>query len=172
MSATNNQQASSNQQSNSQQAATPARQWNKVKLNHAQRLLTADQLRRLPEIYSQDGKGADATCYVHFFGGIYDFYATEFDPVSGEFFGLIYNAAMADQEPRGMLGYFTARDLIAMQIPLRLRITDGSTRVVGYSRCERDLHFERCTIADVQRKLYPPAASPEAATMDGKCDNS
>ena len=62
--------------------------WTTVKLNHSQKLLTKADLALLPALYSQDGKGETAICQVHFFYGGYDFWATEFDPTDGYFFGI------------------------------------------------------------------------------------
>lgn len=80
---------------------TMTHDWTRVKLNHSQTVLTRADQKALPPLYSQDGKGWDAICRVHFFGGNYDFWATEFDPESGEFFGLARIAGLCE----GELGY-------------------------------------------------------------------
>lgn len=118
------------------QTATAGSKWNRAKLNHAQTLLTAEQVRKLPPLYSQDGKGMEAVAYVKFFGGAHTYFATEFDAETGRFFGLVYVAGMADQCPNGELGYFMADELIAASVPLNF-----GNRGTGYARFERDLHF-------------------------------
>ena len=82
--------------------------WTKVKLNPYQKVLTAKELKWLPALYSQEGKKLEAICYVHFFYGNYDFWATEFDPETGEFFGI---AQFAGNEPS--FGYANAQEWIA-----------------------------------------------------------
>lgn len=81
--------------------------WTTVKLNRQQKLLTAADLKRIPALYAQDGKGKAAICYVHFFYGPYDFWATEFDPETGEFFG---QARFSGSDPE--LGYASAQEWI------------------------------------------------------------
>jgi hypothetical protein len=59
-------------------------------------------------LYAQDGKGDEAVVVAKFFGlgrlGHLTWYATEFDPVSGRFFGYVSNAS----DPWGSeLGYFS-----------------------------------------------------------------
>jgi len=82
-------------------------EWTKVRLNPSQMLLTKKELSGLPLLYAQDGKGKDAIAYVHFFSGSYDFWATEFDPATGDFFGL---AQLSERE----LGYVTAKELCSI----------------------------------------------------------
>lgn len=81
--------------------------WTKLKLNHSQKLLTKADLKRLPAMYSQDGKGKDAICQVHFFFGSYDFWATEFNPETGLFFGM---GRINGNDPE--LGYVSAQELV------------------------------------------------------------
>ena len=80
--------------------------WTRTKLNHSQNVLTARELKALPPLLSQDGKGMDAIALVHYFYGGYDFWATEFDPETGEFFGL---ARLFETE----LGYASAQEWIS-----------------------------------------------------------
>lgn len=115
-----------------------ANKFAQMKLNREQKLLTAEQVRALPALYAQDGRGHDAICYVKFFLGSYTWYATEFDPETGLFFGLVFNESMRDQMPIGELGYFSAAELCEHKLPVRLF---GDVRGTFYQHVERDLHF-------------------------------
>jgi hypothetical protein len=95
------------------------------------KLLTKDILRKLPALYSQDGKPAESVpVVVKFFtpDSSWTWYATEFD---GEdtFFGLV------DGHEKE-LGYFSLRELQSARGLMGLPI-------------ERDRYFEGRTLADV-----------------------
>ena len=70
------------------------------------KLLTKELLKKLPALYSQDGKGDETVAYAKFFtpDSNWTWYATEFDPETGTFFGLVDGA---EKE----LGYFTLAQL-------------------------------------------------------------
>ena len=70
------------------------------------KLLTKEILKKLPGLAEQDGKGAEAIAYAKFFtpDSNWTWYATEFDPETGTFFGLVDGA---EKE----LGYFTLPQL-------------------------------------------------------------
>ena len=55
------------------------------------KLLTEEIRKQLPPLYGQDGKGGDAIAYVKFFtpDSSWTWYATEFSPDEGTFFGLV-----------------------------------------------------------------------------------
>lgn len=86
------------------------------------KLLTAENRKALPALYSQDGKGYEALAYVKFFtpDSSWTWYATEFD---GEdtFFGLVSGH---EEE----LGYFSLSELESVTGPMGLHI-------------ERDIHW-------------------------------
>ena len=88
-----------------------ATDWTKTRLNKAgQIVLTKKELASLPPLYAQDGKGKNAIAYVHFFTtGGYDFWATEFDPEQGIFFG---KARLFETE----LGYADVQEFISTGI--------------------------------------------------------
>lgn len=88
------------------------------------KLLTKAILAKLPPLGSQDGKGLDAIAQVKFFNptGIGTWYATEFDPQTGMFFGL---ADIHEKE----LGYFSLEELSSFRGRFGLKI-------------ERDLYFK------------------------------
>ena len=96
-------------------------------------LLTKKNRSQLPELYSQDGKGLQATAWVKFFtpDSNWTWYASEFD---GEdlFFGLVVGL---DTE----LGYFSLRELEETTGPMGLHV-------------ERDRYFTPCTLEDCQKK--------------------
>lgn len=81
------------------------------------KLLTKEILKKLPPLGSQDGKGLDATIHVKFFtpDSNWTWYATEYDPETGEFFGLVDGF---EKE----LGLFTLRDLQSVRGGLGLLV--------------------------------------------------
>ena len=80
------------------------------------KLLTKKLRNLLPPLYSQDGKGEATIAHVKFFtpDSNWTWYATEFDPESGLFFGLVQgfeeelgSFSLAELESaRGPLGFF------------------------------------------------------------------
>jgi hypothetical protein len=97
------------------------------------KLLTKAIEKKLPALYSQDGKDPrKVRVIVKFFNpcGAGTWYATEFDPVEKVFFGY---AKISD----GELGTFTLDDLSSVKLPFGLTI-------------ERDLHWnDKTTLHDV-----------------------
>ncbi len=69
-------------------------------------LLTKADQERLPPLYSQDGKGDEAIAYVKYFHPLsnYTAYATEYNPTTKIFFGLV-------QCQEEELGYFSLEEL-------------------------------------------------------------
>jgi hypothetical protein len=99
--------------------------WTQTKLNHKQKLMTKAELNKLPALYATDGIPVkEKKVHLHYFGGNFDFYATEFNPETGEFFG--FTKIGHD----GEWGYMTAKDLLSVRVaPFRLPL-------------ERDLYFD------------------------------
>lgn len=78
--------------------------------------LLADIINGMAESYEQDGKGMDATAYLHYFSGSHDWYITEKDSQSGtrQAFG------WADLGQGGELGYISIDELTRNNIELNL----------------------------------------------------
>jgi hypothetical protein len=95
------------------------------------KLMTKAILKRIPNLYEQDGKGKDATVHVKFFcpWGSYTWYATEFDPEEGRFFGYVTSSQGAE------FGYFMLEELESLRGPFGLKI-------------ERDRHFGTPTLRE------------------------
>lgn len=97
------------------------------------KLLTKEIEKKLPPLYSQDGKNPKKVrVIVKFFNpmGAGTWYATEFDPTERLFFGW---AKISD----GELGTFSLDDLESVKLPLGLTI-------------ERDLYWDdKTTLHDV-----------------------
>jgi hypothetical protein len=95
-------------------------------------LLTKENLKALPPLYSQDGKGEDAIAVVKFFTpwSNWTWYASEFNPEEGLFFGKVVGHETE-------LGYFTLAELEAVRGPAGLRI-------------ERDRHFQPKPLSEVK----------------------
>jgi len=101
------------------------------------KLLTEELRRKLPPLYSQDGKGGKAIAHGKFFtpDSSFTWYATEFDG-DDIFFGLV------DGQFRE-LGYFSLRELEEVRGPLGLAI-------------ERDIHWQPKTLEEVAPEMFTP----------------
>ena len=95
------------------------------------KLLTEQIKKQIPALYAQDGKGDDAIAYVKFFtpDAHITWYATEFNPDTGEFFGMVEGDVSE-------LGYFSLKGLEIASGPLGLPV-------------ERDLYFKPTRIGDL-----------------------
>ena len=98
-------------------------------------LLTKENLASLPPIGSTDGMGDNAIAQVKFFNpcGSWTWYATEYDPETREFFGLVDGHELE-------LGYFSLDEIGEYVGPLGIGI-------------ERDRHFTPCTIGEIRAKI-------------------
>ncbi len=98
-------------------------------------LLPEEVRKQLPPLYSQEYE-QDPMVYVKFFhpNSYWTWYATEFDPQQGIFFGWVYG-----DFPE--LGYFSLAELEEVKDPLGMGI-------------ERDLHFTPMRLSEV-KKLHP-----------------
>ena len=86
----------------------------------------------MPKTYEQDGKGDQATAYLHYFHGNQDWYITERDiDQDGE--GQIQAFGLADLGYGGELGYISMAEVIETGI-------------------EHDLHFKPVTLALINAK--------------------
>lgn len=96
------------------------------------KLLTAENRKDLPPLYSQDSKGDSAIAHVKFFNpaGAGTWYATEFDG-KDTFFG--YVTGLGEDE----LGYFTLSELESVRLRFGLKI-------------ERDMYWTPCTLAQIK----------------------
>lgn len=147
--------------------AFPPKLWNKTRLNFDQFLMTAEQQRKIPALYSQDGKGFQATAYIKFFCGGLTWLATEFDKNEGLFFGFTINHHDPDQSE---FGYFSAEEICSRPYPETRRV-DGN-RLTIIPAIERDLHFTPCTLLEACKqngftpRISPPAV-PAAVSDDG-----
>lgn len=96
------------------------------------KLLTAANIAALPALYSQDGKGLDATAYVKFFhpSSRYTLYITEYDG-KDTLFGYVLSPLGADCDE---FGYSSLEELATLKV-----------RGLGI---ERDLHFTPTTLRE------------------------
>ena len=88
--------------------------------------------KKLPPLYSQDGKGMDATVHAKFFDpqGSATWYLTEYDPKTGDAFG---HADMGFGQ--GELGYFNVWEI-------------GQTKGKMGLPMERDMYFDPKSLND------------------------
>jgi hypothetical protein len=108
------------------------------------KLLTQEIRRKLPPLYSQDGKGSKAIAHVKFFtpSSSWTWWATEGEPVLDEsgkevdfrFFGLV------DGHEREF-GYFVLSELEEVRGPMGLPI-------------ERDLYWQPKTLAEIAPEMF------------------
>lgn len=127
----------------------------------AQKLLTKENLKNLPPLYSQE-KNPDPKVWVKFFTPwtSWTWYATEYDPEQRLFFGWVVG-----QEKE--LGYFSLDELEAVRGPAGMRI-------------ERDMYFRPQPLSDVkiyhgvQTKSEPVryTAAPRKSTTTKRKPNS
>lgn len=102
------------------------------------KLLPKSEAAKLPALYATDGD-ENAVYPVKFFGimnlGSWTWFAKEFDPVEGVFFGLVVSSAC----PNGELGYFSLAEL------------EAATAMGGkLPLVERDLYWEPATLAELR----------------------
>ena len=99
-------------------------------------LLPQEIRKELPPLYGQDGRGGEAVVYVKFFtpDASWTWYATEFDPLDGRFFGLVDGQFKE-------LGYFMLSELETNTGPLGLHI-------------ERDLHWKPTKLRDIAPEMF------------------
>ena len=106
------------------------------------KLLTKELRKKLPPLYSQDGKGGKAVALVKLFtpDSSWTFWITEFD---GEdtFFGLV------DGHERE-LGYSSLKEIESVRGPLGLPV-------------ERDLYWEPKTLEEIAPEMFADANKSE-----------
>ena len=96
------------------------------------KLLTKENLKSLPAIRATEGLGDNAKAMVKFFcpWNNWTWYATEFNPAEGRFFGLIEGHELE-------LGYWSLDEMAEVRGPWGLKI-------------ERDMHYRPATLADIK----------------------
>jgi hypothetical protein len=99
------------------------------------KLLTKELRRKLPPLYSQDGKGGKAIALVKYFipSGSWTWYGVEFDG-EDRFFGLVDGHCKE-------LGYFSLSELESVNGPMGLPI-------------ERDLYWQPKTLHEIAPEMF------------------
>jgi exonuclease III len=110
------------------------------------KLLTEEIRKKLPPLYSQDGKGGKAVAYLKLFtpDSSWTWWATEGSPITDEngqevdfqFFGLVDGQFKE-------LGYFNLSELESVRGPMGLPI-------------ERDLHWQPKTLEEIAPEMFKP----------------
>jgi hypothetical protein len=108
------------------------------------KLLTEELRRKLPPLYSQDGKGGKAVVYTKYFtpSSNWTWYVTEGEPVTDDsgaeldfrFFGLVDGHFKE-------LGYFNLSELEGVNGPMGLPI-------------ERDLYWQPKTLQEIAPEMF------------------
>lgn len=110
----------------------------------------SSQYQDIPNLYEQDGKGKEATIYLHAFNGASDWYITELDKETKEAFGF----TVLDQDwPNAELGYISLNELFGQQ-----DYKPGKSP-------ELDLYWNTKTINDVI-EAKKPSSPEETDTFD------
>lgn len=88
-------------------------------------------INNTPDVYQQDGKGDKAIVYFHYFYDGCDWFITEIDRESLEFFGLV----RLNHGGKAELGYISIIELTKSTFPIEL-----------------DLHFQPKTIKEIKKE--------------------
>jgi hypothetical protein len=83
----------------------------------------AELIKSMPKTYEQDGKGAKAIAYLHYFRGNMDWYITEKDAGSSEDNRQVQAFGVANLGYGGELGYISIVELLENQIELDMYFT-------------------------------------------------
>ena len=104
-------------------------------------LLTKANKRKLPALGTTDGQGDEAVAQVKFFSiaSPHRWFATEYDPETGQFFGLVTGGEVDE------LGYFSLEEL-------------KSAKWHGIPAVERDRNYRPQTLAEVRKEYGREAA--------------
>ena len=101
-------------------------------MNDALALAPSSLVKDLPRLYAQDGKGMEATVFLHLFGAIGDFYITEIDEDGDTAFGYTKLAAHPDGAELGYISVAELQELVNEKF-----IQEKDLRYL----IERDLHW-------------------------------
>ncbi len=117
----------------------------------ANNLWTKTAFRKVPPLKSQDGLGDDAIAYAKVFSPLsgWRWYITEYDPETGEAFGLVQGhetelGTFALNNPLGLEGW-GGEDMQSQNDNFRGRY--------HFPPFERDLHFTPTTIGEIRKSL-------------------
>lgn len=111
-------------------------------------LLTKELEKKLPPLYANEGKGKDAQALVKFFSPMsnWTWYASEYDPESRTFFGLVDGF---EKE----FGYFSLDEMEGVEGP------------AGMPSIERDLYWEPKTFNEILGETAGQGAASEEAEV-------
>ena len=94
----------------------------------------SEELSKIPALYSSDGVSLkEKMIYMHFFIGGCDWYATEYDPKEGLFFGFVI---LNDDLENAEWGNFCLEELSDIKIQ--------------FLEIDRDLHFTPAKAIDIE----------------------
>jgi hypothetical protein len=110
-------------------------------MNHPPDVGETHHLRRpteAPRLYTQDGKGYDATVHAHYFVAGCDWLVTEYDPSDDLTFGW---CCLNGDRQNAELGYTSLTEMEEVEIPLTLQLGDGREVGFGVTGVEWDDHW-------------------------------
>ena len=96
-----------------------------------QELLPKSVTNKIPALYLQESKGNKAIVYVKYFVAGWTWLATEYNPIDGTMFGMVFSP----MTPDGELGYFNINEL-------------AKIKVKGIFPVERDINWKPMTLED------------------------
>jgi hypothetical protein len=102
------------------------------------KIITKAEIKSLPPLGATDGQGDDAVAWVHWFTPSWDWWATEYDPETGDMYGYVHGF---DDE----WGYFSLVELEEIMREKPLGLIQGGI--------ERDLHWTPKTIGEIKKSL-------------------
>ena len=100
--------------------------------------ITKEEINRLPPIGATEGQGEYAVAQAHWFSPSWDWWATEYDPETGDLFGFVHG--FEDE-----WGYFSLVELEDAMKERPLGLAQGGI--------ERDLYWKPKTIAEIKERL-------------------
>lgn len=97
-----------------------------------QKMMTKAIEAKTPKLYETDGQGYEAQAVAHYFSCFNncDWYLTEYDPETGEAFGLVKGFVSE-------LGYFNINEF------------EHLNQSKGLNVIERDIHWKPCKLSNV-----------------------
>lgn len=95
-------------------------------------LMTKTLEKQMPKLYATEGQ--DAKVRVHYFNAYWDWYGTEYDPQTGEFFGFVHGLY-------NELGYFSLGEF-----------EEFNRKSGTLNQIERDLYWTPCKLSEIIEK--------------------
>ena len=103
------------------------------------KVITKAEIKSLPPLGATENQGEEAIAWVHWFSSSWDWWATEYDPKTGELFGFVHG--FEDE-----WGYFSLVEFEEMMKEKPLGLAQRGI--------ERDLYWTPRTVAEMFQSLF------------------